>query len=104
MRVHLSALIPRMIRAGLHFHNTRHRVIAAGLDHLGTVISIATNLPRLPSRSWHAEERVIMSTPKYVLARILLLRINKRGESLPIDPCKGCERLARKRGIKIEPV
>lgn len=102
MRSHLSTLIPRMIRAGLRLHGCRYRVVAAGISHDGSVISIATNQPYLPNQGRHAEERVIHSTPKYVLARILLLRVNKRGERLPIHACERCERLARKRGVKIE--
>lgn len=103
MRSHLSTLVPRMIRAALRVSpHQRYMICAVGIDHRSRIISIATNLPYLPLQGRHAEERVLHSTPKHILSRILLLRVNKRGESLPIDPCARCERLARKRGVKIE--
>jgi hypothetical protein len=103
MRSHLSTLIPRMIRAGLRVHSCRYRVVAAGIDSNGQIISIRTNTPHLPNRGRHAEERVIFSSPKS-LERILILRVNVRGELLPIDPCLICQKLAENRGIQIERV
>lgn len=102
MRSHLSSLIPRMIRAGLKV-NLRYRVVAAGIDNRNRIISLATNSPRLPNRGYHAEERVIFSSPKS-LRRILILRVNNRGQMLPIDPCFKCQSLADKRGVTIESV
>lgn len=94
-----------MIRMGLRSQfPCRYRVIAAGIDHKDRIISIATNLPYLPSRGRHAEERVIHQCPRNLLSRILLIRVNARGEKLPIHPCPNCQRLARKRGIKIESI
>lgn len=92
-----------MIRAGLRNNYVCYRVIAAGIDHKDRIISIATNLPRLRSRGFHAEERVLMSSPRS-LVKILILRINSRGQQLPIDACSKCKRLASKRGVKIEPI
>lgn len=92
-----------MLRAGLRVHCCRHSVVAVGLDHRSTIISIATNLPRLPNRGFHAEERVIFSSPKS-LKTILIARISKAGLFLPIDACENCARLASKRGIRIESV
>lgn len=101
MRSHITSLIPRMIRAGLKVHSCRYRVIAAGIDNRNRIISLATNCPRLPNRGFHAEERVIFSSPKS-LRKILILRVNNRGQMLPIDPCCKCQSLADKRGISIE--
>lgn len=100
MRSHSSVLISRMIRAGLRV-NLRYRVIACGIDNRGRIISISTNAPRLPLQGYHAEERVMFSSPKS-LSRILILRVGAMGQRLPIDPCERCKRLAEKRGVKIE--
>jgi len=105
MRCHSSILISRMIRAGLRVHRfCSQRVVAAGLDARGTIISIATNGPANVSRGKrgsHAEEKVIFNSPRS-LSRIVIIRVNKRGALMPIDPCDVCAELARKRNIKIE--
>ena len=94
-----------MIRAGLRVHRFCSQcVVAAGLDSRGTIISIATNGPANISRGKrgsHAEEKVIFKSPKS-LSRIVIIRVNKRGNLMPIDPCETCEKLAKKRNIKIE--
>lgn len=81
----------------------RYRIIAAGIDHRGRIISLATNSPRLETRGFHAEERVIHTSPR-TLRRIVLLRIGACGNQLPIDPCSHCQKLADRRGIVIERV
>jgi hypothetical protein len=101
MKSHLSSIIPRMIRAGLRYNHCRYHIVAIGIDNRDRIISLATNLPRLKSRGLHAEERIIFNSPRS-LNRILLLRVNKRGEKLPIDACDKCRKLANKRGVKIE--
>jgi hypothetical protein len=101
MKAHTSTLVSRMIRAGLRVHACRHRVIVAGTDYRGRIITLATNSPRLVTRGFHAEERVIHTSPR-TLRRIMLLRIGARGNQLPIDPCSHCQKLANRRGITIE--
>lgn len=101
MRSHLSSIIPRMIRAGLKT-KMRYRVIAIGIDSRNRIISIATNIPRLPLRGLHAEERVMHKSPSKLLRRIMLLRVGAKGNILPIDACSHCQKLADKRGIRIE--
>lgn len=101
MRSHISTLLPRMIQAGLKIDQCRYRVIAAGIDNRSRIISIATNRPRLKTRGLHAEERLIYCSPKS-LSRILIIRINRRGDLLPIHACRLCQKLADRRGIQIE--
>lgn len=100
MKCHRSDLIPRMIRLGIKV-NLRYRVVAAGVDKHGNIISIKTNQPRLKSQGFHAEERLMFSSPKS-LVKIMILRIGAKGELRPIDPCSRCSRLAQKRGVTIE--
>ncbi len=90
-----------MIRAGLRVHSCKYRVCAVGIDNRDRIISIMTNTPRLPYRGMHAEERVIHASPRS-LRRIMILRVGATGNVLPIDPCAHCQKLARKRGVKIE--
>lgn len=85
----------------LRISHCRYRVIAAGIDNRNRIIGIATNRPRLQSRSYHAEEVLLHRLPRS-LVRILLARVNNRGELMPIDPCCVCSRLAEKRGVQIE--
>lgn len=83
-----------------HIH-IRYKIVAVGLDSRSRPIAIRTNLPRLPLRGLHAEERVIYSCPRYLLSRILIVRVNARGDLLPIDACSHCAKLARRRGVEI---
>jgi deoxycytidylate deaminase len=92
-----------MIKMGIKLTICRHRVVACGLDNNNNIISLATNTPRLQSRGYHAEERVIFSSPKS-LRKILIIRVNKKGDLLPIHPCNNCFELAVKRNIDIIPV
>lgn len=101
MRCHYTTLISRLIRAALRVHHCRYRVACAGLDYRGNIISIKTNTPKLPNRGDHAEERLMRSAPRS-LSRIVLIRVNGRGELLPIDPCRVCQSIANKLGVKIE--
>jgi hypothetical protein len=51
-------------------------------------------------RDYHAEERVLFkSGPR--LHTIVIARIGKRGDFLPIKPCHHCARMAYKKGVKI---
>lgn len=100
MKCHHSTLIDRMVKAGMKV-NLRYKVIAAGISKDGTIISIKTNQPRLKSQGFHAEERLMFSSPKS-LVKIMILRIGAKGELRPIHACDRCTRLANKRGVIIE--
>ncbi len=102
MRSHSSIILSRMIKAGIKLSAVRHRVVAVGLDNNNNIISISTNKPRLKSRGYHAEERIIFNSPRS-LRRILIIRVNKVGKLLPIHPCSNCFQLANKRNIDIIP-
>lgn len=103
MRCHSSTLISRLIRAALRVEHCRYRVACAGLDYRDRIISIKTNTPKFRSRGDHAEERLMRTSPKS-LSRIVLIRVNGRGELLPIDPCPVCSSIASKLGVKIESI
>lgn len=100
MKLHSKDLLVRMIRTALK-SSCRYRVVAAGFDRRGRIITIKVNTVRLATRGWHAEERVIRSSPRS-LARIVIARVSASGDLLPIDPCQTCARLADKLNISIE--
>jgi len=100
MRTHLTSLLPRAIRAALRVHTCRYRVVAVGVDYRSRVIGLATNMPRLERRGWHAEERLIHRSPRS-LRTVLIARVGADGELLPIDPCEHCRKLADKYGVRI---
>lgn len=101
MRSHLSTLTPRLLRAGLRVSLCRYRVVAVGLDNRNRFIGLATNTPRLSTRGYHAEERLLHRSPRS-LHRIYIVRVGANGRFLPIDPCPHCQKLARTRQVVIE--
>lgn len=103
MKSHISTLHTRMIRAALKVTECRYRVAAAGIDHRNRIIGIKVNSPKHVMRGDHAEERLMREMPRS-LKRIVIIRVNSKGEMLPIDPCVTCARIADKLGVTIEKV
>lgn len=101
MKTHYQHLTDRILRAAMKVTTCRYRVVALAIDRRGQIIDIARNTPRLSTRGYHAEERLIYRNPRS-LAKILIARVGARGEFLAIDPCEHCRKLAEKRNIKIE--
>lgn len=99
MKSHISTLHTRMIRAALKVTECRYRVAAAGIDHRNRIIGIKVNSPKHVMRGDHAEERLMREMP-----RIVIIRVNSKGEMLPIDPCVTCARIADKLGVTIEKI
>lgn len=103
MKAHRDHLISRILKAASRVVTCRYRVVCVGIDNRDRIISIMTNSPRLKSRGYHAEERVIFSSPKS-LSKLIIARVGSRGNLLPIDPCAQCLKLINRRGIKVERV
>ena len=82
----------------------RYKICAVGVcADLGLVFK--TNTPRFPRKGGgnHAEMR-LMKQYGSKLRAIILLRVNRGGELLPIDPCEVCSAKAKELGITITPV
>ena len=80
----------------------RHRISAFGFSRKGEFVGSTVNRPRFPKHQGglHAEALLIKRYGK-ILKTILICRVNKSGNLLPIDPCSNCKELADKYGIRI---
>ena len=83
----------------------RFLISAVGIDYRGRVIISRTNRPRFSRKGGgvHAEMSVMLEAPKS-LRTIIIARVNRRGELMPIDPCEKCAEKARQLGIVIRTV
>jgi len=80
-----------------------HQISAMGFDKYGKIIGTTFNRKRFSrwNGGEHAEARLIRRY-RSNLKTIVICRINKSGNLLPIDPCEACKSLAMKFGIKIK--
>lgn len=80
----------------------RYRIAAVGLDKRGNVIGSTTNKVRFVSKGGgiHAEIALIEKFGKKIKS-MFICRVNAQGELLNIKPCKNCQAVADKLGIKI---
>ena len=79
----------------------KFRIAAVGLDHRGQAIVSAVNTYRFGTRKGiHAEMAVMCNAPKS-LRTIVIVRVNRKGELMPIDPCPTCASKAAELGIQI---
>lgn len=108
MKLNPNKLKARIKKKGLS-SSCNYRVVAVGIDKKGRFIGIKTNTPRrnltnIFGKTYHAEENLIHSVPHKILDKIIIGRVGRSGNLLPIDPCRRCKKLARKYNIKIERV
>ena len=101
MKCHATAILDRL-RKKARTSVCRFAIAAIGLDYRGRVIISRTNRPRFMHRGGglHAEREVIRNAPKS-LRTIVIVRVNRKGELMPIDPCPACARKAAELGIQI---
>ena len=80
----------------------KFRVCAICYNRRGNLLGIAYNYPRLSKKGGgiHAE---IAALQKWgiMIHSMTLLRFGKGGDLLPIHPCKNCQRVLDKMGIKV---
>jgi len=91
----------RLLKKALQSYG-RHKIAAIGLNSKGIPIAAAFNKARFPHKGGgiHAEQAVMLMAPK-CLTTIVIARVNKSGDFLPIDPCAVCKQKADDLGIKI---
>jgi cytidine deaminase len=79
-----------------------HRVSAIGINKKGEVISSTTNKHRFLYKGGglHAEMSIMRDSPPS-LKTIVICRVSRTGNILPIHPCSVCQEKANELGIKI---
>ncbi|MFW6272679.1 MAG: hypothetical protein ACOC2U_02730 [bacterium] len=80
----------------------RFKVSALGFNAKGDFIGSKTNIRRFECKGGglHAEINLIHEYGAKVRT-IVICRVSKSGNLLPIDPCPNCQKVADKLGIKI---
>ncbi len=83
----------------------RYKVSAVAFSKKGNILGQAYCKHNLPKDGGgvHAE-RELMSRYGNNIHSILIMRINKQGDILPIKPCKVCQKIADRKGIVIKSV
>jgi cytidine deaminase len=84
----------------------RYKISALALDRKGKVIAWACNKLRFAKfhGGLHAEIAVLHKVNVSKVKTIIITRVNKKGEILPIDPCPTCKKVLTKLGIKIKTI
>ena len=84
---------------------SNYKISAIAISKNGNVLATGINRPRYGCvRGIHAEEEVLKKAGANNIAVIILCRINRYGEVLPIDPCEKCQKILNKYGIKVKTV
>lgn len=78
-------------------------VAAIGLNKSGIPVMSRTNRPRFNQLGggWHAERLVMEQAKIRGIVRIIVCRVGKAGNLLPIEPCNVCQKIADKLGIEL---
>ena len=82
---------------------SKFKISAFGLNHKGEIVIKTTNSPFLNKYGGghHAEAKIFSKAEQKNIKTIIICRIGKNGNLLPIDPCSSCAATAKKLGIKI---
>lgn len=80
--------------------SSNFKISAFGLNAKNEIVIKTTNVPRF-KKGIHAEELVFRVAAQKNIKTIIICRIGKTGNLLPIDPCPSCAATAKKLGIKI---
>lgn len=83
--------------------NCLHKISALGFNHKGELVARGSNKKRFqrPQGGNHAEEEIFRVAKRKGIKTVLICRISRTGNLLPIDPCEKCASIAKKLGIKI---
>ena len=89
----------------------RYKISAAGFNKKGECVIVTHNKHKVPGREplqgrlpgygIHAEEEIFVCAQRKNIKTIIIMRVNKHGDMLPIDPCDSCQKTAEKLGINI---
>lgn len=81
----------------------RFKISAFGFNYKGELVAKATNQSRFIRHGGglHAEAKIMQSAKRKGIKTIIICRIGRQGNLLPIEPCDNCKKLAEKLNIKI---
>lgn len=81
----------------------KFKVSAIGFNTKGEIVIKTSNRPRFSrfGGGIHAETKIFKLAKRKNIKTILICRVGKTGNILPIDPCNRCKTIADKLGIKI---
>ena len=103
--VYNSHIIKRSIKKAKQSPST-FRISALGFNKNGDCVISKTNKPRFNrfGGGYHAEREIMKVANKMGIVRILICRVGRGGDLLPIEPCNVCQSIADKLGIKIDTI
>ncbi len=81
----------------------KSRVAALGFNKKNECVISTVNKPMLLKKGGgiHAEEQIFKVARRKNITKILICRIGKSNDLLPIDPCPSCAKTAKKLNIEI---
>lgn len=96
-----NTLIETAINKAQRSH-CKYKISAIGLNKRGELVDTSTNTHRFNRKGGgeHAEVRLMRKHPRS-LKTIIICRVNRNRELLPIHPCETCASIAKKLGIRI---
>lgn len=95
-----NTIITRAIKKA-HQSNCRYKIAALGFNFKGDFIGSAVNIPRFKRKggSIHAEMNLVAKYGTRIKTMIIC-RVSKTNDLLPIHPCKTCKRKLDELNIK----
>ena len=101
----MNALLERMRKKALK-SRSKFLICAVAFSKKNSILGINFSRPSSNRHCLanHAETGLILSIGGNKIDRILVCRVGRQGNCLPIDPCKGCQNIADRFKIKIETV
>lgn len=80
----------------------KYKISAVALDKQGNVLATAVNRPRFSREGGgvHAE-MVVLEKAGPSIHTIVICRVGNKGDLLPIHPCKNCQKVLDKKGIRV---
>ena len=84
----------------------KFRIAALGFNQSGVCVMARTNKPRFNRYGGgiHAEREILAVAQQKGIVKIIICRIGRSGDILPIEPCDQCQAIADKLGVKIETI
>ena len=93
----------KMMKSKANQSISKFKISAFGINHKGEIVIKTTNHPFLNKYGGgcHAEEKIFPHVAEKNIKTLILCRVGKKENLLPIDPCSSCKKTAKKLGIKI---